>query len=110
MIRWISATLLLSALTGCDGAEEDAPASPSPEEACPKVSMDNMSGKWIKFEGRAVKEYRFEILEEGGRHTLWYTGGGFTLGYYSDPEDIDKGTKKAEIAAGNEPAVDGIVE
>jgi len=41
---------------------------------------------------------------------IGYTGGGFTLGYYSDPEDIDKGTKKAEIAAGNEPAVDGIVE
>lgn len=78
MIRWMSAAALLSALTACDGAEEPVPEGPTPEEACPKVAMDNMAGKWIKFEGRAVKEYRFEIVEEGGSYTLWYTGGGFT--------------------------------
>ncbi|MFT5682361.1 MAG: hypothetical protein ACI8RZ_003279 [Myxococcota bacterium] len=78
MIRWMSAAALLSAFAACDGAEEAPPTGPTPEEACPKVSMDNMSGQWIKFEGRAVKEYRFEIVEEGGSYTLWYTGGGFT--------------------------------
>ena len=40
--------------------------------------MENMAGKWIKFAGKAVKEHRFEIVEEGGGYTLWYTGGGFT--------------------------------
>jgi hypothetical protein len=78
MTRWISAAVLLSSLIACDGGEEPTSAGPSPAEACPKVSMDNMAGQWIKFEGRAVKEYRFEIVQEGGGYTLWYTGGGFT--------------------------------
>ena len=47
MIRWMSAAVLLSALCACDGAEEPAAAGPTPEEACPKVSMDNLAGKWI---------------------------------------------------------------
>lgn len=78
MIRWISTTVLLSALCACDGAEEPAPTGPTPEEACPKVSMDNLAGKWIKFESRAIKEYRFEIVASGDSYDLWWTGGGFT--------------------------------
>ena len=78
MIRWMPTALLLSVLSACDGTEEAPSTTTSAAEACPKVSMDTMSGRWIKFDSRAVKEYRFEIIEEGGSYTLWYTGGGFT--------------------------------
>ena len=70
MIRWISTAVLLSALCACDGNEEPTAAGPTPEEACPKVSMENLAGKWIKFDARAVKEYRFEIVAAGDSFEL----------------------------------------
>lgn len=67
-------------LGGCDGGGEEAPAEPveTPSSKCPRVSMDNLQGRWLKFSGGAVKEYRFEIAEVGGQMELWYTSGGFT--------------------------------
>ncbi len=68
---------LTAILCGCDD-QTPAPAGPTPSEKCPHASMDGMAGKWIKYTSAAVKEYRFEIVEEDGGYTLWYTGGGFT--------------------------------
>jgi hypothetical protein len=73
---WGLATTVL-ALSGCDGGEPTEPAAASPSSQCPRVSMDGMAGRWLKFEGSAVKEYRFEVAEVGGQLELWYTGGGF---------------------------------
>jgi hypothetical protein len=39
--------------------------------------MDTLDGKWLKYEGSAIKEYRFAIDSSGDTRELWYTAGSF---------------------------------
>ncbi len=44
---------------------------------CPKVSLDNLAGRWIKVEGsRGDHTHRFEIFKDGEHYKMWNVSGG----------------------------------
>lgn len=71
--------LLLAFAVACGDTEEAAP--PPADDPCPKISMDTLDGRWIKYAGKADQTWRFEIVTSGtasGKPELWLTSGGWT--------------------------------
>lgn len=76
--RLIGLSLAVSVLIACDGGDaSQEPAAETPSAKCPNVGMDTLDGKWIKYEGSAIKEYRFAVDSTGDVRELWYTAGSF---------------------------------
>jgi len=72
-----SATSVILGIMSCDKSEvPDVATAPA---QCPTVSLDDMTGEWIKYDrNQVIKDYRFQILRSDAGITMHYVGGGFT--------------------------------
>ena len=73
--------LVLAALVGisCGNQEQSEPEAEPANEKCPKVSLDGLTGRWIRVDGnRGDHTTRFELVSGDGGMEMWFTGGFFT--------------------------------
>lgn len=111
-------------LTGCpQGDEAERASGPSDleqqaiEKGCP--TMSTVAGDYLLVAGGAPDHTRrFRIMDDGGRYTMWYTGGGFgarvMAGEKRDHDiqftEVPDDRKKAAYEAGTEPLIRVYVE
>jgi hypothetical protein len=72
--------LPLAFAASCGTPQQDTPQpATTANEKCPKVSMDDMEGKWIRVEGsKGDHTTRLQLVPTENGLDMWFTGGFFT--------------------------------